>query len=123
MRHWLEPFADYLTLERGLSENTRMAYGRDVGGFLDFALAAGRKAVRDIARDDIADYLMACKERGLAPTSMARCLVAIRVFFRYLQEEGMLRRQRRRRAGVAEALAGPARHAVAGGNRPPAGRT
>lgn len=101
MRHWLEPFADYLTLERGLSENTRMAYGRDVGGFLDFALAAGRKTVRDIARDDIADYLMACKERGLAPTSMARCLVAIRVFFRYLQEEGMLA------GSVADALESP----------------
>ncbi len=101
MRHWLEPFADYLTLERGLGENTRVAYGRDVAGFLDFAGAAGRQAVREIVRDDIADYLMALKDRGLAPASMARCLVAIRVFFRYLQEEGILG------ASVADALESP----------------
>lgn len=102
MRSWLEPFIDYLTLERGLSENTRLAYGRDVGEFLDFAAAAGRQAVGQIQRDDIADYLLAQKqEKGLAAASLAQRLVAVRVFFRYLQEEGMLT------GSVADALESP----------------
>ncbi|MBQ9345262.1 MAG: site-specific tyrosine recombinase XerD [Kiritimatiellae bacterium] len=102
MHSWLEPFIDYLTLERGLSQNTRLAYGRDVGEFLAYAERLGRRSLRDIQRDDIADFLLEGKERdGYAPTTLARRLVAIRVFFRYVQEEGMLPEN------IADALESP----------------
>jgi integrase/recombinase XerD len=102
MRSWLAPFTDYLTLERGLSENTRIAYQRDVGEFLSFELARGIPDVDGIARDDIADYLLDGKERhGFAPATLARRLVAIRIFARFLQEEGITT------DNIAEALDSP----------------
>ena len=90
LRTWLQPFADYLTLERGLSENTLIAYQRDVGDFLDFESRRSIPDVASIARDDIADYLLEGKERhSFAPATLARRLVAIRIFTRFLQEEGI----------------------------------
>ena len=36
MNHYLDHFLNYLTVERGLSNNTLDAYGRDLARYLDF---------------------------------------------------------------------------------------
>jgi len=79
-------------LERGLSDNTRQAYRADLASFADFLKARGLASFNAVQRKDILDYLHAEKDRGLGVNSISRRLVAIKVFFRYLQQEGLLDR-------------------------------
>ena len=90
MRFLLDQFMDYLTLERGLSANTRMGYGHDLSEFLAFLARKGRAGIQEVERRDILDFLMDARERGLRTTTISRRLVAIKVFFRYLHQEGLL---------------------------------
>lgn len=92
MHALLDQFLDYITLERGLSENTRLAYGADLRSFLDFL--EGRKigSLNAVSRQLILDFLMDLRDRGLSTNSISRRLVSIKVFFRHLQQEGLLGR-------------------------------
>lgn len=90
MRALLEQFLDYVSLERGLSQNTRAAYADDIVRFLDWLAEKGVRSVNDVTRKQILDHLMAEKTRGLAANSLSRHLVSIKVFFRYLSQEGLL---------------------------------
>ena len=101
MRFLLDQFMDYLTLERGLSANTRMGYGHDLSEFLAFLARQGRTGIQATQRRDIVDFLLAGKQQGLAPASLARRLVAIKVFFRHLAQEGLLA------TNVADAMDSP----------------
>lgn len=89
-RSLVEQFANYLTLERGLSPNTVAAYRRDLTAFTDHL---SRRQVSDLGRvqrTDVINYLMGLKGQGLKPTSLARKLVAIKVWFRYLAGERLI---------------------------------
>ncbi len=90
MREQLDQFLDYLMLERGLSDNTREAYAHDLEVFAYFLARRGRRDAGEATRADILDHLMEQKRNGLATPSLARHLVAIKVFFRYLRNEGMV---------------------------------
>ncbi len=101
MRFLLDQFMDYLVLERGLSENTRLAYHHDLSEFMDFLSRKGRTGIQEVVRRDILDFLMEGKQKGLAASSLARRLVAIKVFFRHLSREGLLA------TNVADAMDSP----------------
>ncbi len=101
MRFLLDQFMDYLTLERGLSANTRLGYGHDLSEFLAFLSRKGRAGIQDVERRDILDFLMESKQKGLAAASLARRLVAVKVFFRHLAQEGLLA------TNVADAMDSP----------------
>lgn len=90
MQVLLDQFLDYLTLERGLSANTRSAYAGDLTGFIQFLQRGGLQSLNKLARKQVVDFLMMEKDRGLSAASLSRRLVAIRVFLRYLQQEGLL---------------------------------
>ncbi|MBU1692378.1 MAG: site-specific tyrosine recombinase XerD [Verrucomicrobia bacterium] len=91
MQALVDQFLDYLSLERGLSENTRLAYGADLKAFLDYLQQCRISSVNDVRRPMVLDFLMDQKDRGLQANSIARRMVAVKVFFRYLQQEGLLR--------------------------------
>lgn len=84
MKALVDEFLDYLTIEKGLSQNTREAYGSDLYKFISFLEARKIKTVDRISRDDIVNYLMEEKERGLNPNSLSRNLVSIKMLFRFL---------------------------------------
>ncbi len=90
MQALLDQFLDYLVLERGLSRNTHEAYASDLASFLSFLQAKKIGTLNSVKRKRILDYLMEEKERGLSANSVSRHLVSIKVFFRYLQQEGLL---------------------------------
>jgi integrase/recombinase XerD len=77
-----------LTAERGAAAHTIEAYTRDLADFLAF-LAAKGKSAKTATPDQIRAYLAALARKGLAPTSRARKLSAIRHFFRFLLGEGL----------------------------------
>jgi integrase/recombinase XerD len=86
-QRWFETFIEYLTNECHLAENTVLAYGRDIRAFerwLD-----GRQVTR-ITIQDLSDYAAWLHQQQLAPASISRNLVAVKIFFRYLQLEGAI---------------------------------
>ncbi len=87
MEQVLNHFVGYLSLERGLGENSVHAYRSDLQDFLDFLRELSIPGFGKVDRSMIVDYLGSCKDRGLEPASIARRLVAIKVFFRYLFQE------------------------------------
>lgn len=86
-RVWLDAFVEYAAGECHLSDNTVAAYRRDLRRFFEWL--AGRN-LRDLTIRDLADYATWLHQKQLAPASLARHLVSLKVFFRYLQLEGVL---------------------------------
>jgi integrase/recombinase XerD len=84
---WVESFVDYLRAECHLSDNTVAAYHRDIRRL--YTWLAGR-SVRQLTIQELADYASWLHERKLAAASIARHLASLRIFFRYLQLEGLL---------------------------------
>lgn len=82
-----ESFTRYLASERQMSLNTVAAYRRDLTRF--FQWLAGR-GLATLTTSDLADYPAWLSDQGLAPTSVARHVVSLRSFFRYLVLEGVL---------------------------------
>lgn len=84
MKYLVSGFLDYVTVEKGLSQNTREAYGTDLGKFILYLGGHGIKDIDSVTRAHITDYLMSEKEKGIGPNSLSRNLVSIRMFFRFL---------------------------------------
>jgi integrase/recombinase XerD len=92
MNALIDRFLDHVSLERGLSKNTRSAYQSDLQSFLHFLETHAIRSFNDVARKHVLDYLVAEKERGLSVNSISRRLVALRVFFNFLKQEDLLDR-------------------------------
>lgn len=92
MQALLDQFLDYIAFERGLSQNTRAAYAADLAGFLRFLERRDIGSINSVTRPHILGFLMEQKDRGLSTNSISRRLVSIKVFFRYLQQENLLRK-------------------------------
>jgi integrase/recombinase XerD len=84
---WLDAFVRYATGECHLAENTVAAYRRDLKRFYEWL--EGR-SIQALTIRDLADYAGWLHDQKLAPASMARHLVSLKVFYRYLQLEGVL---------------------------------
>ncbi len=87
----VEMFADYLTFERGLSERTITAYHRDLDRLLTFLVEErGVGAPEGVDHRDLREYVYHLKDRGLAASSIRRAQSAVRTYFAFLLEEGVL---------------------------------
>ncbi|MEM7417345.1 MAG: site-specific tyrosine recombinase XerD [Gemmatimonadota bacterium] len=89
-RFRLEPFRDYLTFERGLSERTVQAYMGDLRRWATHMVEAG---VDDPSRVDIKvlrSWVFTLKDGGLAATSIRRAQSAVRTYFAFLVADGFL---------------------------------
>lgn len=101
MQTLIEQFLDYVSLERGLSPNTRAAYAADLQRFTRFLERRRMAVLNSVTRPVILDFLMAERERGLGLNSISREFVSIRIWFRFLHAEGLLARD------VVEAMDSP----------------
>ncbi len=84
---WREAFARYLRSECQLAENTTLAYDRDMRRF--FTWLGGRR-LEGLTVSELAGYPAWLAEQELAPASITRHVVSLKVFFRYLQLESVL---------------------------------
>lgn len=85
-----EQFYDYLTFERGLSDRTVVAYGRDLSRWMAFLEAAGISAPGAVDVRILREWIFELKDSGLAATSIRRAQSAIRTYFSFLLAEGVL---------------------------------
>src|SRR5262245_56571797 len=81
-QRWMAACLDYLRTECHLAANTVSAYRRDLVRFNHWL--GGRSAAKLLVRD-LSDYTGWLKTQKLAPVSIARNLVAVKLFYRYLQ--------------------------------------
>jgi len=98
-------FLDYLTIEAGLSNNTILAYGRDLRAFVEFepkpdtpkgeappgsGPGPGVRDIRALTPPLICDYLADMARREMSENSAKRALVAIRMFLRFAKLRGLI---------------------------------
>ncbi len=77
-------------MERGLSENTLVAYESDLGKLAGFAEARGRPLL-ELRQADLAEFIGRLRGEGLSPRSQARHVHSLRGFFRFALREGLLK--------------------------------
>lgn len=85
----LTRFLDAAWLQRGLADNTRMAYRSDLEQFAQWLLLRGQ-TLQQVRRDTLLDYLSWRLEAGYKARSSARFLSGARGFYQYLLEEGLI---------------------------------
>lgn len=96
MRTEINNFLNYLSVEKGFSENTIVAYRNDLNQLAYFA--EGETARNEVTpswanftRQGMLSYLLNLKERGYADTTAARKVAAAKSFFGFLVAEGNIR--------------------------------
>ncbi len=96
MSHTLPPYpvlraryTAFLLLERGLAENSRSAYLRDIDRLQEWLAAQGLD-YDTVSTADLSDYLAFLYDMGISARSVARGVSGIKSFFRFLHlEEGL----------------------------------
>ena len=77
-----------MRVERGASDNTLASYARDLRGYVAFLAGRHIDQASRVTEVDVTGFLASLSDRGLAPSSAARTLVAVRGFHRFLALEG-----------------------------------
>ncbi len=101
MKAKIAQFLDHLVYARGLAANTRQAYGADLAAFGSYLEEQGVETPSRIERRHIMEFLDRQQKIGLAVATLARRLVAIKVFLAWMRDEGLLEEN------VAEAMLTP----------------
>jgi len=88
----LRGYEDYLSLEKGLSRNSILAYMRDIIQFADYAIEEDKVSNPSLINpDNIEHFIAFMYDKGLAAKSQARMLSGIRSFCKYLRIEGVMK--------------------------------
>jgi integrase/recombinase XerD len=90
MEQLLDQFLHYLIVEKGLSKNTIDAYSHGLNRFLDSLRKKGIQEMPSVSKFDVRAFLLALRKQGLSTKTVVRNLVAIRTFFQFLIQEGIL---------------------------------
>jgi len=91
MRGQIAQFIDHIAYERGLSANTLAAYEADLVAFADFLQAHVQlTSFSCVSRDHVSAFFEEQRRLRMRPATLARRMVAIKVFFAFLCAEGQL---------------------------------
>lgn len=89
MDQTLDSFLNFLVVEKGLSRNTLDAYGRDLARYVTFLKEQKLESLEAVNSPLVLRFLGRLKEWGLSPRSRARSLVSLRMFHKFLLNEGL----------------------------------
>jgi integrase/recombinase XerD len=87
----LDGFLSWARVEKGLAENSLLAYGRDLSAFVASAQKDGVQEAEDVKPQHILGHLMQLSKAKLGIRSQARHLVAIRQLFKFLVKERVIK--------------------------------
>ncbi|WP_120500829.1 site-specific tyrosine recombinase XerD [Roseovarius sp. EL26] len=85
--NWISVFLESQAAEVGAAQNTLAAYARDLGNYSDW-LNSRQLGMGMATQNDIEAYLIHCEAQGLAISTRARRLSAIKQLYRFAFEEG-----------------------------------
>ena len=87
----IDRFLDMLWMERGLSENTRLAYRNDLIQLARWSAEQQQgRTLMELSRAELMSYLATRVSSGSVASSSARMLSSIKRFYRYQVREGVL---------------------------------
>jgi integrase/recombinase XerD len=86
---YIAEYLDHLRVERGLAENSLVAYGHDLARLAAYARER-RKNVLDLRQRDLTDFISRLREGGLSARSTARAVHALRGMYRFGIREGRI---------------------------------
>jgi integrase/recombinase XerD len=82
-------YLDHLRVERGLAENSLLAYSRDIARLRRFADDRAQSLLA-LGQDDLVAFIQSLRARGLAARSVARAVHAVRGLYRFAVREGRI---------------------------------
>lgn len=83
-------FEKYLIKEKKVSTNTLESYLRDVRQFNEFCLKANIGDIGNASNTHAISFLIGLQKKGRATSTITRNLVALRIFFHYLYDCGLI---------------------------------
>lgn len=87
MFNYIELFLEYLTVELGLSDNTKAAYVRDLKMLQKFFALKDDEQLIQLSRAQLLQYLQQLKNSGRSSSTIARKLASIKAFYKFLSAE------------------------------------
>lgn len=90
-RDLIKEFLTYIQVEKGLARHTLESYTRDLARLDKWATKAG-KPIQELTRQDLRKWIAQLSRDGLAPSSVARAVSALRGLFRFLMLDGHIKR-------------------------------
>lgn len=92
MEGQLEDFLNFLSVEKGLAQNSILAYESDLRKYIAFLRAKKINDLNHVTREHITQFLFSEKQRKQEASSIARALVAVKLLHRFLIKEGVLKK-------------------------------
>ncbi|MFM7681232.1 MAG: site-specific tyrosine recombinase XerD [Bacteroidota bacterium] len=92
MSNWsryIKDFVSYLKIEKGLAENSILAYQNDVAKLCDFAVS-NQKSPIEITYNDLKQFIAELFDIGLSARSQARIISGIKQFYGFLLLENVI---------------------------------
>ncbi len=86
----IKQYIEYVTLEKGLSDNTKVSYANDLNNLAQFLATMELEKFEDVVKEDLIAFLYYISDLGLSNTTRARYLSTFRNFFKYLVSEGII---------------------------------
>lgn len=87
MQEQITDYLHYLTIERGLSENTKKSYQRDLLQYLAFLNQSKITAWQEVDRFTVVSFLQTLKEDNRSNATIARMITSLRRFHQFLRQE------------------------------------
>ena len=81
-------YLNSIAVERSLSDNTVSAYSRDLDRYLAYLDTLAIENLSDLTGEQVAGFAEYLSDEGLAPSSLARTLTAVRSFHKFALGEG-----------------------------------
>ena len=92
MFDYLALFEEYLTVELGLAQNTRLAYLRDLRLLQKTFNFKSSEELLGVNRQQLLAYLVQLRQAGRSASTVARKLASVKAFYRFLTAERYIRR-------------------------------
>ena len=87
---YIKDFVSYLKIERGLADNSILAYQNDVQKLSDYSIARQKTAI-NLNYNDLKDFVAVLYDLGLSARSQARIISGLKQFFSYLLLENEIK--------------------------------
>lgn len=87
MNEQIEDYLHYLTIERGLSLNTRKSYERDLTQYYEFIQQKQCTSWQDIDRYTVVSFLESMQKANKSAATITRMISSLRRFHQFLRQE------------------------------------
>lgn len=91
MKELIDSFLNYLSVERNLAKNTVNSYRQDLNFYRQYLSKNNINGFSQTTKNEIANFMLSQKDKGISTNSIARRLTAIKSFYRFLVRERVIK--------------------------------